>query len=276
MKYNKLFWRSFFIEAGLFLTTAVISIVGAIQLNKLAKVKKIYLPETSLQDFLTTFLIATIFVLLFVSYKKAGKFKDVVYKIFFLISCFWGGMTILNLFLPIFATLVIMGALIFFWVEKPSILVHDILIMLGLSGVASFLGLGISSSVVVLLLLILSVYDFIAVYKTKHMVALAKEMIEKKVILGFIIPKDIKGFLGNNSGKSMIIGGGDIVFPSLLAVSIVPQSIVASIVVILFSCAGSFFSYYLFTKQKENEPIPALPPIALFAIIGYLLTLLWP
>jgi presenilin-like A22 family membrane protease len=245
----------------------------------LAKIKKVYLPETSLQDFLTTFLIATIFVLLFISYKKAGKFKDIIYKAFFLIACFWGGMTILNLFLPIFVALVVMAILIFFWLEKPNILVHNTLIILGLSGVASFLGLGFSSAVVVLLLLIFSVYDFIAVYKTKHMVELAKEMVEKKVILGFIIPKNIYGLLISlkevnlKTGKFIIIGGGDVVFPSLLAVSIVPHSIVSSIIVALFSCMGLFFSYYLFFKQEETEPIPALPPIAFFTIIGYLLTL---
>ena len=119
-------------------------------------------------------------------------------------------------------------------------------------------------------------YDFIAVYKTKHMVAMAKEMIEKKVVLGFIIPKEIRYFKDNldkvkSGGNFIILGGGDVVFPALLAVSIIPQSFLKSLVVVLFSLIGAFLSYWIFTREKE--PIPALPPIAFVSIAGYLITL---
>ena len=150
--------------------------------------------------------------------------------------------------------------------------------ILGLAGAASFFGLEFTPSVVVALLLIFSVYDFIAVYKTKHMVLMAKDMIEKKVILGFIIPKEIKYFKDNfkkirPGGNFMILGGGDIIFPNLLVVSLIPQSSLKAVVVLIFSLFGLFFSYWLFATQKEKKPIPALPPIALFSIVGYFLTL---
>ncbi len=274
------FWKVFFIQGGLFLLTSVLAVIGAYELNKLAQIKKIYLPTTSLQDFLFSFLFVMFFVLLFVLYrnKKVNKFKEIIYKGLFIITVFWGGMTVLNLFMPVFVAILVMGILIALWLEFAKVWVHDVLMVLGLAGAASFFGLGFTPSVVVALLLIFSVYDFIAVYKTKHMVLMAKEMIDKKVILGFIIPKEIKYFKGKLSeikpgGNFMILGGGDVVFPSLLAVSVVPSGVLKALVIVLFSLAGSFFSYWLFMKEKE--PIPALPPIALFAIIGYLLTLLF-
>jgi presenilin-like A22 family membrane protease len=275
---QKQFWKVFLIEGVLFSMASVLAIMGAFQLNKLAGLKKIYLPATSLQDFLFYFILVTFLVLLFVLYKKAGKFKELVYKGFFIITVFWGGMTILNLFLPVFGAILIMGALIALWLKLPSVWVHDVLMVLGLAGATSFLGLSFAPSIVVILLLIFSVYDFIAVYKTKHMVLIAKEMIEKKVILGFIIPKEIKFFKNKlkdvkNGGNFMILGGGDVVFPSLLAVSVVPSGFLKAIVIVLFSLAGSFLSYWIFTREKE--PIPALPPIALLSIIGYLVTLLF-
>jgi len=277
---QKQFWKVFFIQGGLFLLTSVLSVVSAYELNKLAQIKKIYLPTTSLQDFLFSFLFVMFFVLLFVLYrnKKVNKFKEIIYKGLFIITVFWGGMTVLNLFMPVFAAILIMGVLIMLWLEFPAVWVHDILMILGLAGAASFFGLGFTPSVVVALLLIFSVYDFIAVYKTKHMVLMAKEMIEKKVILGFIIPKEIKYFKDDLSnikpgGNFMILGGGDVVFPGLLAVSVIPAGISKALIIALFSLIGSFFSYWLFTKEKE--PIPALPPIALFAIVGYLITLLF-
>ncbi len=275
---RKKFWRVFLIEGGLFSLASVFAVVGAFQLNKLAGLEKIYLPANFLQYFLVSFLVVTFLVLLFVllKNKKASKFKEIIYKGFFITTVFWGGMTVLNLFLPALAAILVMGILIVLWLKFPIVWVHDVLMILGLAGVSSFLGLSLIPSIVVALLLIFSVYDFIAVYKTKHMILMAEEMIGKKVILGFIIPKEFK-HLKNKlkdvkiGGNFMILGGGDVVFPSLLAVSAVPSGFLKAIIIVFFSLAGVFFSYWIFTKEKE--PIPALPPIALLAIIGYLTTL---
>ena len=40
----------------------------------------------------------------------------------------------------------------------------------------------------------------------------------------------------------------------------------------IFSLIGLFLSFYIFASQKVRQPIPALPPIALFSIIGYIIT----
>lgn len=271
------FWKVFLITGGLFLLTSLLSVVSAFELNKLVKAKEIYLPTTSWQDFLFSFIFVAFFVLIFVFYKKAGRLKGLIYKGLFLIAVFWGGMTVLELFLPTFGAVFVIGGLILLWLELPSVWVHDILMVLGLSGAASFFGLGFTPAVVIGLLLIFSVYDFIAVYKTKHMILMAKEMMDKKVILGFIIPKEIKYFNDKLSqvkkgGNFMILGGGDVIFPSLLAASVIPSGILKSLIIVLFSLAGSLLSYWIFTKEKE--PIPALPPIALLSIIGYFITLL--
>ena len=125
------FGKFFLLRAALFLLTSVLAIVSAFKLNKLVQIKKIYLPTTSLQDFLFSFLFVTFFVLIFVSYKKAGKFKELVYKGLFIITVFWGGMTVLNLFIPVFGAILIMGVLIMLWLKFPSVWVHDILIILG-------------------------------------------------------------------------------------------------------------------------------------------------
>lgn len=283
-KAQKQFWTIFLIEAGLFLITSVLAVVSAFELNKLIKAQKIYLPAISPQDFIFSFLFVTFFILLFVFYKKADKFKEVMFKGIFVITCFWGGMTCLSLFIPVFGAVLITGALIFFWLETPRVWVHDILIILGLAGAASFFGLGFNPAIVVVLLVVFSFYDFIAVYKTKHMLKIAKEMIDKKVILGFIIPKEIKYFREKLSqvkpgGGFMILGGGDVVFPNLLAVSVVPSGFLKALIIVVFSLAGCFLSYWLFIRQKGTkgrpEPIPALPPVALLAIIGYFATLLF-
>lgn len=279
-QFQRDFWRVFLIEGGLFLLTSILATISAFQLNGLVKIKKIYLPTISLQDFFFSFLFITFFILLFVSFKKATKFKELIYKGLFVLTVFWGGMTVLNLWILTFGAVLIMGILIILWLEKPSVLVHDLLMVLGLAGAASFFGLGFEPSMIAVLLVVFSFYDFIAVYKTKHMVKMAKEMIEKKVVLGFIIPKKVKYFKDNFNnvkpgGNFFVLGGGDVVFPNLLAVSVVSSGVLKALIIIIFSLVGSFLSYWLFLNQQEKEPIPALPPVALFAIIGYFLTLLF-
>jgi presenilin-like A22 family membrane protease len=275
---QKQFWKIFLIEGGLFLITSLLALISAFKLNKLIKAKETYLPTTTLQDFLLSFIFITFFVLLFILFKnkKFNKFKEIVFKGIFILACFGGGMTILNLFLPVFASILIMGILIALWLKLKKVWVHDVLIILALAGMASFFGLEFSPSGVVVLLLIFSIYDFIAVYKTKHMVLMVKEMIDKKVVLGFIIPKELKYFKDGldkvkPAGNFMILGGGDVVFPNLLAVSVIPFGFLKALIVVFFALTGLLFTYWIFVKEKE--PIPALPPIAMLSIFGYLITL---
>lgn len=275
------FWQVFLIEGGLFLVTSALAVLNGFQLDRLVRIKKIYLPTVSLQDFVFSFLFITFFILLFVSFKKATKFKELIFKGLFILTVFWGGMTVLNAWLHVFGAILIMGVLIVAWLERPSVWVHDILMVLGLAGAASFFGLGFDPAIIIVLLVLLSFYDFVAVYKTKHMVRIAKEMIEKRVVLGFIIPKQLKYFKDKlakvqPAGNFLILGGGDVVFPNLLAVSVIPSGIIKALIIVLFSLAGLFFSYWLLVSQKDSEPIPALPPVALFAIIGYFVSMLLP
>ena len=64
------FWKVFSIEGGLFFVTAILTVLSAFKLNGLIQTQKIYLPTTSWQDFLFSFLFVMFFVLIFVFYKK--------------------------------------------------------------------------------------------------------------------------------------------------------------------------------------------------------------
>jgi len=277
------FWKVFLIEGGLFLLTSLLAIVSAFELNRLAQSKKFYLPATPLQSFLFALLFVVFFVLIFVTYKKAGKLKPAIYKGFFLIISFWGIMAILNLFLPVFVAVLVAGILIALWLERQVVWMHNGLMSLGLAGIASFFGLGFTPSVAVAFLLISSVYNFIATYKTKHSALIEKEMMENKIVLGFIIPKDLKRFKDKlkelkPNGNFMILGGGSVVFPSLLAVSVIPSGLLKALIIVLFSFFGCLLGHYIFTKEPKGkaEPTPTLQPITLFSIIGYLITMLLP
>ena len=267
-------WRIFAIEAFLFCLTLGLGIAAAFKINEF---KKITPPEISLWQFILYFLLGTLFLLLILRFLKFQKGKGIFLKILFLLSTFLGGLLFLEVWLPEPGPLILIALFNFWWWKSPSVLSQDILMILGMAGVGSVLGLSLNPEIVAGLLVIFSIYDFIAVYKTKHMVKMAKEMIESKAILALVIPSNIFSFqesLGKikPGGEFLILGGGDIVFPLLFCASLITTGILNSLIVALFSLIGLFIGFYIFAQQKVRQPIPALPPIAFFSIIGFLIT----
>ena len=160
------------------------------------------------------------------------------------------------------------------------ILLHNIGMILALAGIGAVLGLSLTPISVIFLLLVLSFYDIIAVYKTGHMVKLAEEMIRARAISGIVLPQKIKDWFENlekvqPGGRFMILGSGDIVMPLILIASVISSyGLAEGLIVMLFSMFGLFLTYYLFITQKTRRPMAALPPIAVSSIIGYLVSVL--
>jgi len=270
-------WKIFIIEAFLFCLTLGLGIAAAFRMNEIFKIQKVNIPQISFSQFILNFLLATLFIFLILRFAKFEKEKGTIFKILFILAVSLGGLLFLETWLPEPLSLIFVFVLIFWWLKKPSVLIQDLLIILGIAGTGSILGLSLNPLMVILLLVIFSIYDFIAVYKTKHMVRMAKAMLESRAILALVIPPNIFGFRESlekiqPGGKFLILGGGDIAFPLIFSVSLIPSGILHSFIVALFSLIGLFASFWFFTKQKERKPIPALPPIALFSIIGYLIT----
>lgn len=271
------FLRVLGMEGFLFLLTLILGVFSAQRIIKILELTEVSLPKVSLWDFFFYFLLITAFVVFLTLVKRFQRAKSVVYKSIFVLAVFGGGVMILSVWLTDIPALIIMGFLIYFWFKKPKIYLHNLVIILGLAGAGSLLGLQLTPEIVIILLVVFSIYDFIAVYKTKHMVKMAKEMIKKEVILGFVVSLSLSDFSEKiekvkPGGQFLILGGGDVAFPLLLAASLVRESILSSLIVVGFSLLGLFLSFLLFSFQKVRAPIPALPPIALFSVIGYLIT----
>lgn len=270
-------WKVFIIEAFLFLLTLGLGIVASFQINKILKVEKLEIPKISFFQFILYFLFGTLLIFLFVRFFKYGKQKTAVFQTLFVLTVFWGGILLLSIWIGDVFALIFMTFLLFWWWKWPSIFIQDLCMILAMAGAGSVLGLTFTPEIIVILLIIFSIYDFIAVYKTKHMVEMAKEMIESRAILGLVVPPDLASFKQNLKqvklgGKFMVLGGGDVVFPLLLCSSLVSSGILNSLIVALFSLIGLFAGFLFFISQKQKKAIPALPPIALFSIIGYFIT----
>ncbi|XOB46714.1 MAG: presenilin family intramembrane aspartyl protease [Candidatus Nealsonbacteria bacterium] len=273
----KKFWKIFIVEFFLFSLTLVLGITTAFKSNKILTIQKIEIPQISFWRFIFQFFLASIFIFLIIRLIKTKKKKRLIFKILFVLTIFLGGVLMLSVWIPDIISLILISVLILWWWKQPSILIQDLCIILAIAGVGSILGLTLAPEIVMALLIIFSVYDFIAVYKTKHMIEMAKEMVKSRAVLGLIIPPNLSAFFEplkeiKSGGKFLILGGGDIVFPLLFCCSLIPFGILKSLIVGFFSLIGLSVSFWFFLSQKKRQPIPALPPIALFSILGYLIT----
>ena len=92
------------------------------------------------------------------------------------------------------------------------------------AGTAAIFGISLSIIPVLLLLVLLAVYDAIAVYQTKHMVALAEGVMDLHLPILFIVPKH-RGYsfreetFDKEERDAFFMGLGDAVIPAILVVS---------------------------------------------------------
>src|SRR3989344_1885512 len=219
-----------------------------------------------------------LFVLLTSRFKKLGR---VSYRTFLVLVVFSGTQIVMGSFLTppndLWAALFIV--LVFVFVR--NVFSHNLGVVLGIAGIGSVLGLALSPKTVVIIMVLLSFYDIISVYVTKHMVRMAKDMMEAGAIFGFVIPSEIKGFFSNKreaqaqvGERFMILGSGDVGLPIILTSSVINSSAADAIIVAGFSLGGLFLTHLIFVNQKERKPMAALPPIATMAIIGYFVALI--
>jgi len=267
----------FFIEAFLFYLTLSLGILCAKNLERILEIQKIEIPSFSPFEFIFYFFLATFFAFLIFRFLRERTTKGKIYKILFLSVSFFSSLIFFESFLPEPIPLILVFLLIFWWMKKPIVLNQNLLIIFSLAGIGASLGLSLKPESVILILIILSIYDFIAVYKTNHMVKIAKDMIEAGTILGLVFPFEPLGFLKSTKeikpgeGKFLVLGGGDVAFPLIFSVSLLKFGILKSFFVALFSLFGLFSNFLFFLLQRKREGIPALPLISLFSILGYLL-----
>lgn len=207
-------------------------------------------------------------------HKEVARFS---FRLFLLLVVFSGTQVILGAFVSSPWNLVSAVVLTLIFARGKNVLLHDLGIILGIGGIAAVFGLSISVEFGLILLVVLSLYDIIAVYATKHMVTMARSMVESGAVFGFLIPFEFRGFFhGREEAKAgigdnfMILGSGDIALPLIFVASLVRVSLISAIITAAFSLLGLFLTHILFINQEKRRAMAALPPIATATIIGYL------
>lgn len=263
----------FFHTALLFFASQALALVVTDQLRSL-----VFPTVTAMADgkaivyFLFVFFAATLFMLiLFQVYK--GQFA---YRLLFSLAAGVGMLKVFELVFPFSLALVMTGVFLLGLYLVPLVWAHDIIVVVAAAGIGSVFGIQFSIPSAIIVLLLLSVYDFIAVFFTRHMVTLAHEMIRHQASFALIVPERYADFrtalsqIRPGSGF-LLLGGGDVVLPMLFSASVYVQDPLLAWWAVAGMLVGVFLNHMWLVERRH--PLPALPFIAcasiLFFAIGF-------
>ena len=214
-------------------------------------------------------LIMTTFILILLKYKKNKSLW-----IFEALAIFSTSIIVFGSFFPKDDSLVFLITIVilaFRYTHKENKLFKNFVSILAISGAGAILGISLGLIPVLIFIILLSIYDFIAVFKTKHMVTMGKSIIKQNLAFTLSIPTKKHNFE---------LGNGDLVIPLIVATSVFANgffmnNFLVAILCLIASYIGIMFSIY--TVSVKKIPLPALPPqtalMVLVIIISFLLGL---
>lgn len=236
-------------------------------------------------------LVFTAALLLILKYKAGWMIKlimglailsTLVYVFFAVLVKLFPSMSVVVAVLVSCALSIILTGLLFVYQEW---FVIDIIGVLVAAGASSLFGISLTIIPTIMLLVLLAVYDYISVYKTRHMIKLAEGVMDLKLPILFVMPrrwgysfKNAKGLPPQGEEReAYFMGLGDAVMPTMLAVSanvfLGPSFISFINYPALGTVLGTLVSYaaLMYTVIKLKKPQAGLPFLCTGAIVGFLL-----
>lgn len=186
-----------------------------------------------------------------------------IWKAWFFLAVWFALIISLSVFFDEKVAIVIalLGAV--FKVLEVDIYVHNITEVFIYGGLVAIFAPLFTPFYAIVLLFLISVYDMVAVWYSKHMIKLAKFQTSLKVFAGFLIPYGKK--------KAAILGGGDVGFTLLFTVVIYKAIGLSALIIPLFVSLALFL---LLVKGKKDRYYPAMPYLSAGCIAGYFIAYL--
>lgn len=236
-------------------------------------------------------LFGTLAVLLLLKFKKGNLWK---YWFFFSVI-FTLILALTPLFFKLFKTVpflsshiyafvvFVSAALAYMKVFRHHVFIHNLTEIFIYGGLAALMVPIINLISITILLVLVALYDMYAVWKSKHMIAMAQFQTEQKVFAGLYIPYTLKRTASasekqkaektipksvSQKTSTAILGGGDIAFPLLFSGVLLKTTggFVAPVITTVTTTAALALLFYYGEKGKFY---PAIPFVAGGCFIGY-------
>ena len=222
-------------------------------------------------------IIGTLLVFLLIRWRKPNVWRfwfllSVVVTMAFSLSAFMNYViaTLLSIFFGIWK------------VFRPNIYIHNLTEIFIYGGLAAIFVPMLNIFSAFGLLILISAYDMYAVWKSKHMIELAKFQTKSKIFAGLLIPykklpKPKKGEkVVVKKVRTAVLGGGDVGFPLIFS-GVVMKDLMLKVPVFegfllaaIVSLCATIALFILLWKAKKDKFYPAMPFISLGCLAGYL------
>jgi presenilin-like A22 family membrane protease len=245
--------------------------------------------------------IGTIILLILSRFKKVNLWKHW----FFFASLITMSVSFGVLFNNYIIAWIIAGILAAWKIYKPNFIIHNFTELFIYPGIALLIAPVLNVFIAFILLIIISIYDAYAVWKSKHMIKMAMFVKSTNLFPGLAITYDENtGKIVNQKNKSNketktktaksrknkeekgtlrhgILGGGDIAFPLLFVTTflifLIEQGY-SKFAAITYSFIISVFAglalLLLFVYGKKDRFYPAMPYISAGCFIGYIVVMI--
>jgi presenilin-like A22 family membrane protease len=280
-KLSPFLWSGLTIVLGLALTLAV-----APRQKEYVEVNEITPPSVSAGPGIAYFLgvVAMMALVLFII--PLSKLK-LVFRLLFALMFAWGVfiMTFLTLPYPAAYPLAVIAGIA--WLFWARVWLHNLVLLIALASAGSVFGSLFSPWAFLVLMLVIAVYDFLAV-RFGFMVWMVDRLSQTVTLPAFIYPRKIRDWALSlktvrvdelvekpaSDREYSLLGGGDIGFPLMLASSVYfGHGLSDAVVVGALALVGLMSAFLIQLVWLKGRPMPALPPIAFFSLVGLLIAL---
>ena len=223
-------------------------------------------------SYITIFIIIIISTILALILMKFNALR--LWKFWFFISITLTLTIALNAFINQYLALIIGIIVALFKTLKPNVIINNLAELFIYGGLSAIFVPILNLFSISILLVLISVYDFYAVYKSKHMVKLAKFQTKSKVFAGVNIPYKIHE-KGEKKVKiqTAILGGGDIGFTLFFSgVVLKTFSFEAALIT---SIVTTLALLGLFLYSKKGKFYPAMPVLTFGCFVGLVIVKLF-
>jgi presenilin-like A22 family membrane protease len=138
--------------------------------------------------------------------------------------------------------------------------------MFATAGVGTIFGISMGLLPLLIFIVLLSIYDFLSVFMTRHMVEMAEFIVKKD--MAFTITARAPPPKPGEREQRIDLGTGDMIAPIMMEVSAMMFNPMAT--VFIFVGAVVSMAAFLTLVWKKKMVLPALPPIVLGMIVGLL------
>ena len=246
--------------------------------------KVIDVPANSALGPILIYIFVAVVVLGITLYKVPLRALKVLLRLLFALLFSWGAFIATVFYVPLPVAVAMAVAFGTVWFLIPLVWLHNLVLILAVSSLGAVFGRFITPWTAMAIILALAVYDFLAV-RFKFMLWMADRLSQVNALPALIIPKDYSEWNLNlkKHGEKMIelnpagreysiLGGGDIAFPCLLTASVYfAQGLKPAAIIAALGLLGLVSVYAIQAIFLKGKPMPALPPIAAFTVIGLLI-----